>query len=132
MMRIGSRPPTPPDAIVSFKLTSKAHDGSPKMVISGYRPTYKIRPDYLTSTHHEFLDCENVSTGQTACAEVWFLSPQAYPKSLWVGREVDVTEASCLIGMARILEIRNGILVGSEEYLRGTWEENVSRVEREQ
>lgn len=131
MNRLGSRPPKPPDAIVTFELTSKTYDGNPKTVVCGYRPTYSIRPDYLTSTHHEFIDRDALSTGETCRAEVWFLSPEAYPKSLWVGRLLEVTEGSRTIGRARVLEILNVELAGSEDYLKGTWEENKRRVELE-
>jgi hypothetical protein len=101
-------------------------------VISGYRPTYRIRDDYSTSTHHEFLGCDSVSTGEIARAEVWFLSPEAYPKSLWIDRCVEVTEGVRVVGSATILQILNRTLEGSAAYLSGTWEENMRRVEREQ
>jgi hypothetical protein len=131
MTRMMSRPPNPPDAIVLFELTSSTYDGKRKTVVRGYRPAYKIRPDYITSTHHEFLDRETVSTDEAAHAEVWFLSPEAYPKSLWVGRSLEVVEGSRVIGSAQVLEILNKNLAGSEDYLEGTWEENKRRVELE-
>jgi hypothetical protein len=131
MTRLMSRPPNPPDAIVLFELTSNAYDGKLKTVVCGYRPAYKIRPDYFTSAHHEFLDCETVSTAESARAEVWFLSPEAYPKSLWVGRTLEVAEGSRVIGSARVLEILNKDLAGSENYLKGSWEDNRRRVELE-
>ncbi len=131
MDRVGSRPPKPPDAIVTFELTSNRYDGKRKTVVCGYRPTYRIRPDYLTSTHHELIDLDVLSTGESCRAEVWFLSPEAYPKSLWIGRLLEVTEGSRPVGRAQVLEILNPELAGSEEYLKGAWEENMRRVKLE-
>ena len=93
-----------------FRLTSLTLDGAERRVRSGYRPIYDIRPDYWTSTHHEFLDRDEAITGDEVPAHVWFITPEAYPHSLWVGRILTVAEGSRLIGTAKVLEILNPIL----------------------
>jgi hypothetical protein len=50
------RPHRPPDLNVNFSLTAVRSDGSLQQVISGYRPIYKVRAEYLSSAHHEFVD----------------------------------------------------------------------------
>ena len=98
-----------PDAIVRFRLESLTLNGKRKTVLSGYRPIYDIRPDYWTSTHHEFTKAE-VSTGEETEAKVWFISPEVYPKSLWVGRTLRVAEGSRQVGTATIEAVLNPIL----------------------
>ena len=103
----------PPDAKVLFELTSLGCDGKAKRVLSGYRPIYEICPDYWTSTHHEFIDCDGISTGYSARAHVWFISPDVYPHTLWVGRVLEVAEGSRVVGTATILDVLNPVLLQS-------------------
>jgi hypothetical protein len=103
-------PPHHPDAKVLFHLTDKTIDGQPRRVLSGYRPIYDVRPDYWTSTHHEFLDPAGVVTDGEVEANVWFISPEAYPKTLWVGRVLSVAEGSRIVASAKVLEVFNPLL----------------------
>lgn len=105
-----TRPPRPPDLMVNFSLTVQRSDGSLKEVISGYRPIYKVRADYWSSAHHEFVDAAGVCTGQQGRAEVWLLSPEAYPHTFWIGRHVEVAEGSRVVGVAEVLQILNPLL----------------------
>ena len=100
-----------PDAEVLFELTASTFEGRPKQILSGYRPVYGIRPDYWTSTHHEFLESGGLVTGQAGRANVWFVTPEAYPNSLWVGRVLQVAEGSRVVGSARIVKVFNAALV---------------------
>ncbi|WP_152603354.1 MULTISPECIES: hypothetical protein [Burkholderia] len=105
-----TRPSSPPDLIVNFSLKARRSDGSLKKVISGYRPIYKVRDDYWSSTHHEFMDATGICTGQQRKAEVWLLSPEAYPHTFWIGRRVEVAEGSRTVGVAEVLQILNPLL----------------------
>ena len=106
-----SRPQTAPHAVVMFELTALRMTGEVKRVGSGYRPAYDIKPDYWTSVHHVFMEDREVATGEKARAEVWFLTPDVYPETLWVGRVLNVAEGSRKIGIATILEVHNEILL---------------------
>jgi hypothetical protein len=105
-----TRPPHPADARVLFKLTSLTFEGLEKRVYSGYRPVYAVRPDYWPSVHHEFSSAAGVATGEEVSAEVWFLTPEAYPKTLWVGRELAVAEGSREVARATVAEVFNRVL----------------------
>ncbi len=82
------------DAEVLFELTTTRLDGKLKQVFSGYRPEYDIRPNYLTCTHHEFHDQGGAVTGKSVRARIWFLTPEVYPFTLWVGRVLKFSEGS--------------------------------------
>jgi hypothetical protein len=104
-----------PDAVVRFRLESLTFDGKRKTVLSGYRPVYDIRPDYWTSTHHEFISGSEISSGEEITAKVWFLTPEVYPKSLWVGRVLRVAEGSRQVGTATVEAVLNPILARDEK-----------------
>jgi len=109
-----SRPLTSPDAEVIFELTSRTFEGNIKHVLSGYRPVYDVQPDHWTSVHHEFVDSNGVATGEKARAEVWFISPEAYPHSLWVGRTLAVAEGSRHVGVATVSKVFNLLLLQND------------------
>jgi hypothetical protein len=105
-----TRPPRLPDLLVNFALTALRNDGLSKRVMSGYRPIYKVRSDYWSSAHHEFVDGNGVETGGNCQAEVWLLTPQAYPQAFWVGRRVEVAEGTRIVGLVEVLQILNPTL----------------------
>src|SRR5476649_2671888 len=102
-----TRPIRSPDLMVKFALTEHTIEGALKQVRSGYRPLYDVRPDYWSSAHHEFVDTDSVTTGEQSFAEVWLLSPEAYPQTFWIGRQLKVAEGSRVIGTAEVLQILN-------------------------
>lgn len=109
-----SRPHRPPDAEIEFKLTEPTPEGTVKRVLSGYRPTYEIKPDYWTSTHHEFAKVGGVTAGEVSFAEVWFISPEAYPNSLWIGRIITVGEGVRPVGTAKVVCVFNQALLRND------------------
>jgi hypothetical protein len=107
---IGKGPPGP-DAEVTFELTAfSAVDGGPRYVLFGYRPQYVVKPDYQTSVAHQFLGVDRVWTGERVKAEVWFISPEAYPHSLWEGRRIEIAEGARRVGVATVLKVLNPLL----------------------
>jgi hypothetical protein len=56
------------------------------------------------------VDATGVCTGQQCEAEVWLLSPGAYPHTFWLGRRVEVAEGSRVVGVADVLKIVNPLL----------------------
>jgi translation elongation factor EF-Tu-like GTPase len=111
---IGTGPPDP-DAEVMFELTASSLGGRLQPVISGYRPQYVVRPDYHTSVAHNFVGVDRVSPGERTKAEVWFITPEAYPHSLWEGRRIEIAEGSRRVGTATILKVLNPLLLKSDE-----------------
>lgn len=106
-----NRPPAPAHVTVLFELTARTRSGNVKRVLSGYRPLYAIAPDLWTSTYHEFIGVPHVDTGARARAEVWLLAPEQYPGTLWVGRELKVSEGSRDIGVATVVAVHHPLLM---------------------
>lgn len=83
-------------------------------VCSGYRPNHLVREDYLTSGVHQYLDKEWVQPGETARANIWFITPEVYPNTMWVGRVFNLQEASWVVGSVKVLSVYNEILKKSD------------------
>jgi elongation factor Tu len=104
------RPPRQPDIEAEVTLLATAEGGRSTPAKSGYRPNHLVFPDYLTSGHHEYKDKEQVLPGEPAITEIWFLTPDQYPKSMRVGKVIRVQEGSRLVGHAKVLKIYNEVL----------------------
>lgn len=78
-----------------------------KKVYEGYRPAHLIKEDYLTTGVHHYYknDDDNEIRGT-----ITFISPEYYPKSLWIGKILDMYEGGKKIGYAKIVNIFNPIL----------------------
>ena len=90
---------------------------------SGYRPQHKIHDTYQTSGQHEYLNATQVAPGETVATKVWLLTPDVYPNSLWVGREIGVFEGSRQVGTLTVTCIVNDALLGSPETYIPVWVE---------
>ena len=99
-----------PDVEAEITLFSSAEGGRQTPAQSGYRPQHKIREDYLTSGTHHYIGCTEVLPGQTVKGTITFITPEAYPHCLWVGREIDIQEGGRVYGRARITKILNPLL----------------------
>ncbi len=99
-----------PDALVSLTLLSTEEGGRSNPVLNGYHPTYRVMPEYWTSTRHFFVDCDTLEPGSSGEAYVKFLTPEAYPSTLTIGQVIEVGEGEKLIGRAIVKEIYNEML----------------------
>lgn len=96
-------------AMISALETEKG--GRKKPFFNGYRPNHLIKPDYLTSGTHAYIDQDSIQPGSCAEGYIDFVTPEFYPESLWVGRKIRVQEGNRLVGIARILEVYNKLLL---------------------
>jgi translation elongation factor EF-Tu-like GTPase len=99
-----------PDIEAEIWFIPTSDGGKSKPVVSGYRPQHLVKEDYQTSGEHQYLDKEQVFPGETALANIWFLSPEAYPNTIWLGREIEIREGHHLVGKAKVTKIYNLIL----------------------
>jgi len=106
-----------PDIEAEITFLSTEQGGKTRSVLSGYRPIHLIKPDYLTSGEHTYIDVQEVAPGQIARAYIKFLAPEEYPDTLWVGRVINVQEGNHLVGYAKVLKIFNKLLENKSEQL---------------
>lgn len=83
---------------------------SKNVICSKYRPAFKVKEDYLTSGEIRFMACEKINYGEEAIAEVRFISPEFYPKSLEIGQVIPFQEGNTIHGYATITKINNKTL----------------------
>lgn len=76
----------------------------------GYRPAHLIQDGCLTTGIHHYYDLQNVPPKGTARGTITFITPEAYPRCLWVGKKINIQEGSRIVGHATILKILNPIL----------------------
>ncbi len=95
-----------PDALVEVTFSSRKYP-----VRNGYRPHYKVKDDYLTTTSHWFIDTGEALPNVPTKAFVKFITPEAYPHSLSPNMSIEVGEGAHIVGKAKILEIYNTILI---------------------
>jgi len=77
----------------------------------GYRPAHLITENYLTTGLHHYYDVSEVPVGGTAKGTITFITPEAYPHSLWVGKKIPFQEGARIIGYATILKVMNPLLL---------------------
>ena len=97
---------SPPDAEVTFRFIGTRR-GS---VADGYRPAHRIREDYLTTGVHHYYDVSEVAPNGTARGTITFLTPDAYPHTLWPGKTIDICEGERVVGTATVEKVLNPAL----------------------
>jgi hypothetical protein len=109
-----------------FSLYSTSQSGRKTAVFSGYRPIHKLYDNYLSSGQHEYPDVGQVAPGKTARVFAWLITPEVYPGSLWIGRELDVMEGpNHVVGKLKVTRILNNVLAGSAEAYSPHWVETL-------
>lgn len=100
-----------PSILAEVHYFKETKDARTKPCSSGYRPTHQITDTYLTSGNHEYFENDLVFPGDTVRAYITFISPEAYPNSLWVGKVINVTEGMRVVGTSKVLEIYDVVLL---------------------
>lgn len=78
--------------------------------VNGYRPTHRVKPDYLTTGVHQYIGTDTLSPGCSCEGTITFITPEAYPHCLQVGQIIDIQEGARIVGTAEITEIYNKLL----------------------
>lgn len=84
------------------------HFDDNRKIFDGYRPAHLICENYLTTGLHHYYNSDN--SNEELKGTIEFISPEAYPNSLWIGKSLDMYEGSEKIGYAEIVNIYNPIL----------------------
>ena len=95
-----------PDVEVVFEF-----NGTRKTSASdGYRPAHLVTDDYLTTGVHHYYDVASVPPTGSAKGTITFLSPEAYPHCLWLGKKIRIQEGGRIVGYATVTNIYNPLL----------------------
>jgi len=81
----------------------------------GYRPAHLITENYLTTGLHHYYDVAEVPVGGTANGTITFITPQAYPNCLWIGKKIPFLEGARVVGYATVLKIMNPLLAAESD-----------------
>jgi translation elongation factor EF-Tu-like GTPase len=112
----------PHDIEADFYLYPTAQGGRRTPAFSGYRPQHKIHENYQTSGQHEYLNATNqIAPGETVLTKIWLLTPDVYPNSIWINREIEVFEGSRMLGTLTVTRVVNEVLLGSPENYNPMW-----------
>ncbi len=94
-----------PDVEAIFEFVGHRKDN----LYEGYRPTHLICEGCLTTGVHSYYNIENDTNGVVK-GTITFISPEAYPACLWIGKQITMYEGSTIVGNAIITRIFNPIL----------------------
>ncbi|MCL2587042.1 MAG: hypothetical protein FWE31_02260 [Firmicutes bacterium] len=86
---------------------------------TGYRPAFAIHNNYITSGEIRLLGTNQVKYREEIEAQIRFLTPEVYPKCLWVGKKIAFQEGAEIHGFAIITEILNKSLESDEVGIEG-------------
>ena len=92
-----------PDVEVYFEFNGRRG----REVYDGYRPAHRVKDDYLTTGVHHYYNTEIVENNGSAMGTITFLTPEAYPQCLWIGKRITVQEGGRIVGYAEIRKIFN-------------------------
>jgi elongation factor Tu len=95
-----------PDVEVLFEFTGTRQHPA----VDGYRPHHLVTADYLTTGVHHYYGVQSVAPNAAAKGAITFITPEAYPHCLWVGKKINLQEGARIVGYATILKILNPLL----------------------
>ena len=79
-------------------------------IYDGYRPNHLITDNYLTSGTHHYYDVNEIAPNGIAKGTITFITPEAYPNCLWIGKKINIQEGERIVGYATITRIYNSLL----------------------
>lgn len=97
---------TQPDIEVLFEFNGTRKNAA----INGYRPAHLVNDNYLTTGIHHYYGVDSVPPDGTAKGTISFISPEVYPKSMWIGKRLRIQEGNRIVGYATVTYIFNPIL----------------------
>ncbi|MBP3966538.1 hypothetical protein [Paenibacillus lignilyticus] len=102
------------EAKITFLVSDGKGNGRHKPARSGYRPAHLVRDDYLTTGTHQYYGDVIAQPGETVLGTIAFITPEVYPRTLWIGKIIRIQEGSRIVGHAEVTQIFNEILKKSD------------------
>ncbi len=95
-----------PDVEVIFKFNNTRKTPA----FDGYRPAHLIADGCLTTGVHHYYNVKEIPPNGVASGTITFIDPESYPRTLWIGKKINVQEGARVVGYATITNIFNQIL----------------------
>ena len=90
-----------PDVEVMFEFVGTRKNPA----ADGYRPMHLVTGDYLTTGVHHYYNVQTVAPNGTAKGTITFITPEAYPHCLWVGKRINIQEGAKFWDMLPYLKL---------------------------
>ena len=81
--------------------------------VDGYRPMHLVKENYLTTGVHHYYNVTHVPSNGIARGTITFITPEAYPCCMWIGKKINIQEGDRVVGWAIVTNIFNPILLDS-------------------
>jgi elongation factor Tu len=81
---------------------------------SGYRPMHLVKENYLTTGLHRYFGTETIAPDGTAAGTITFISPEAYPHCMYIGKQINIQEGERTVGTATVTKVLNPLLANTE------------------
>ncbi len=79
-----------PDILADVEYFSAEHFTNKKYVINGIRADHKVLEDYLICGEHFYIEQDKIFANKKYKTFIRFITPEAYPHSLWVGKIISI------------------------------------------
>jgi len=99
-----------PDVEARVRFLRTEEGGRIGPVANGYFPNHLVAPDCLIGGKIEIADREWLQLGESADAQITYISPEEYPIGFTVGQVICIQEGAKLVGFAEITRIMNKVL----------------------
>jgi len=99
-----------PDILGEVFYFKDTDDSRESPATSGYRPAHQVTTEYQTSGEHIYFENDVAFPGDTVQAYIKFITPEAYPHCLWVGKTMNINEGSRVVGTVTVKEVFNELL----------------------
>ena len=80
-------------------------------VKDGYRPSHIVCDNYLTTGLHHYYYLDNL---EKIMGTITFLTPDIYPKTMWIGKLIEMYEGTYFVGYAIVTKVFNTKLLGEK------------------
>ena len=105
-MKTGRFCDDPADIEVIFQFNNQRHFPTQ----NGYRPMHLVLPDCLTTGVHYYYDVPYAIPNEKVRGTITFIQPDAYPKTMYIGKTIPIQEGNRVVGYATVRKILNPIL----------------------
>lgn len=101
-----------PDILAEIHYYSAEHFQNKEYLstVPNIRADHLVKEDYLTCGEHYYFSETRIYPLKKYKAQIRFITPHAYPNSLWVGKVIKIHRGKTVVGEAYVCEVYNRVL----------------------